>query len=300
MFINKCNRVENFLPLIQEFYQEIKYCPSKEIILFRGQSVDKPLLPKYARTVMTALKDWDIEEEVLKVEKSRFAEFSRRVGRLVEKVPANDWDLLALAQHHGMETRLLDWTENPLVALYFAFENGSLEDMDNVLWLLRVPRNEIIMPLPLSPFNTGRTTVFRPALVSPRMAAQLGWFTVHAYLDKSHRFIPLDRNTVYQDLLGKMDLGAMHNKVVLRYLDRVGINALSLFPDLDGLGKYINKSSDFSYSNWEFREKPRRKEEPEPATSWQKIREKKKVIIVKKNPNPDHKSHDTSFSRLVR
>lgn len=285
MFQNQCRKVEDFLPLIQEFYQEIKYSPSKEIILFRGQSVDEPLLPKYARTVMTALKNWGIEEEVLKVEKSRFAEFSRRVGRLVEKVPANDWDLLALAQHHGMETRLLDWTENPLVALYFAFENGSLETMNNVLWLLRVPRDEIVMPSPeLSPFDAGRTTVFRPTLVSPRMAAQLGWFTVHAYLDKSHQFIPLDRNTAYQDLLGKMDLGAMHNEVVLRYLNRVGINALSLFPDLDGLGKYINKSSDFSYSNWEFVEKVRRKDEPAPVTSWKKTSAKKKAIIVKKNP----------------
>jgi hypothetical protein len=206
----------------------------------------------------------------------------------VEKVPTNDWDLLGLAQHHGMETRLLDWTENPLVALYFAFENGSLETMDNVLWLLRVPRNEIVIPsTDISPFDTGRTNVFRPNLVSPRMAAQLGWFTVHAYLDKSHRFLPLDSNIAYQDLLGKMELGAMHNEVVLRFLNRVGINALSLFPDLDGLGKYINNSSDFSYSNWEFSEKVRRKEEPAPSTSWawEKIREKRGLLLQKKNPN---------------
>ena len=285
MFKNQCRKVEDFLPLIQEFYQEIKYSPSKEIVLFRGQSVDKPLLPKYARTVMEALKNFGIEEEVLKVEMSRFAEFSRRVGRLIESVPGNDWDLLALGQHHGMETRLLDWTENPLVALYFAFENGSPEDMGNVLWLLRVPREEIVTPTPeVSPFEANRTTVFRPTLVSPRMAAQSGWFTAHAYLDNSHRFIPLDRNTAYQDLLGKMDLGAMSNEVVLRYLNRVGINALSLFPDLDGLGKYINKSSDFSYSDWEFVEKPRRKGESAPTTSWEKTPTRKKLIIVKKNP----------------
>ena len=75
MFIADCNDVEKFLPIIQSFYQKINYSPSKEIILFRGQNSDEPLLPKYAHTIISLFDDDAITgEEVLSVEKERFLE----------------------------------------------------------------------------------------------------------------------------------------------------------------------------------------------------------------------------------
>ena len=50
--------------------------------------------------------------------------------------PGNDVEWLILAQHYGIATPLLDWTENPLVALYFACENSS---EDGVIWQVRRP-----------------------------------------------------------------------------------------------------------------------------------------------------------------
>src|SRR5688572_9039340 len=62
----------------------------------------------------------------LPLERVIFANFKRRAPQFINIRGMTEWDLLALAQHHGLPTRLLDWTTNPLVAAYFAVTSEPL------------------------------------------------------------------------------------------------------------------------------------------------------------------------------
>ena len=82
--------------------------------IFRGvNSADYVLKPSIARGTLHYDYSRKLEDYV-------FTRFKRESLPYLGFRPADDWDWLALAQHHGVPTRLLDWTESPLVAAFFA------------------------------------------------------------------------------------------------------------------------------------------------------------------------------------
>jgi hypothetical protein len=215
----------------KEYQDIILSIPTEEFILYRGQPLDKPLLPKIARYNVP---------DVRKVECEMLEDFKSRSLHLIEHYPANSWDWLALAQHHGMATRLLDWSENPLNALWFSMiELQNIKQDHSVVWGFNVPREDVIRSgADTDPFRVGGTKVFKPNHITKRISAQFGWFTIHEQ-NADNTFEPFEKNKDYSDRLFKIKIESHSFRECKKRLHHYGINSATMYPDIDGLAKYV-------------------------------------------------------------
>jgi hypothetical protein len=197
--------------------------------LYRGQAQGtRALIASAGR-----LPRWDLSRspnpdlEVFRAWKLRASFYERAI-------PPNDWEALAVAAHHGLATRLLDWSLNPLVALFFAVNDAGFEapGHDGALYVFRVDR--VIDPEKAALDEVREVAVFFPAGHTHRVIRQRGAFTYHpepvCALEEVAARGQLQRYTV--PCQAKCDLR--------KQLDRVGINFEMLFPDLEGFSQHLN------------------------------------------------------------
>ena len=215
------NSFEELASLVQLFRKDGKW-------IFRGvRQSTYELIPKIGRpesrkgrgSGQSLPYDRDAEDTMIR-------HFIRSAGPYVKHIPATRLEWLALAQHHGMFTRLLDWSESLLVAAYFA-----VEDARN---LASRPMIYCVRDIPLAPADKhdkldelDDVMLYYPPHISPRIPAQTGLFTAHKSPDKL--FIP---NNVVRIAIGQ---GPLTLKLDL---NACGVHKASLFPDIDGLAEY--------------------------------------------------------------
>lgn len=154
------------------------------------------------------------------------------------ELPTRAIERLAVAQHHGLATRLLDWTSNPLVATYFACAESELAD--GAIYILETP-DQIFTEDADIKMLTAQQGVFgyMPKPIAPRVLNQKGLFTVHcdaaqAISIKKSRFVADEFN------LNRVVIPAALKSELLAMLNDYGINRSSLFPDFDGLSSHLN------------------------------------------------------------
>lgn len=141
---------------------------------------------------------------------------------------------LALAQHHGLATRLLDWSMNPLVACYFACSDHA--DKDGAVWMYEMGGDGFLTDENTRDTLKERQGVFgyRPKAAFPRVINQRGVFSVHC--DAAHPIDVRESEVIkgYPNLI-RLDIPSALKVEILIHLGDYGIDRSYLFPDLDGL-----------------------------------------------------------------
>ena len=156
-----------------------------------------------------------------------FQAFKRSASIFLDRTPENDWEWLALAQHYGLPTRLLDWTSNPLVACYFAVSSGN-QNEDAVVYAHSIQDEQVIDPaVRQDPFSIEKVCFLLPAHTTRRIATQKGLFSVHPEPN-----VPWTPETLDK---GKFVIPQKVRKRFRRRLFRLGIDPSHIRADLDGI-----------------------------------------------------------------
>jgi hypothetical protein len=169
----------------------------------------------------------------------------------------SDWQILLNMQHYGVPTRLLDWTWNMGAALYFATAGNPISP---TLWIMAphelnlrsIGKEWILDTSSISDTEEGEyekfsvydlitknTTVENPFAIEPahsnrRISAQRGTFTVHGYGKKAIE-------EVFPDIVRKIEIPISEVGSIKKLLSSLGIDAFSVFPDNEGLAKYLKE-----------------------------------------------------------
>lgn len=190
-------------------------------------------------------------------------EFAVRAPALsrFEPLPANDWDLYFLMQHYGAPTRLLDWTESPAIALYFAVRDNP-GHYDSAVWMLDpyelnklvIKKNEVISPgaqgvnkkdiervLPWLPERWSKKdppdwplAIF-PTHIARRISSQKSCFTIHGKQEQG--FSKFSAGA--KPCLKKIIIPGHVVRETRLALQDYGIDDTTIFPDLEGLGRAL-------------------------------------------------------------
>lgn len=201
--------------------------------IFRGQRQYWPLLPRVI--------DGCQRGQILDKEGWLFGKFKKDAARCLHVAPDNDWDWLVVAQHHRLSTRLLDWSFDPLVALWFALEKYEEEGGSPEVWVLTPSIDDYVTPEKgLRPFQGTRTKVFKPIFQIPRVVAQKGCFTLFKHVEKySSAFVPLEKNFELRKKIQRIRISERSCKIILQELERNGYNHEYIYPDIDEVSKRI-------------------------------------------------------------
>jgi hypothetical protein len=203
-------------------------------------------------------KDWDLVPSLFRrpagitAERAIIKVFKQQSRPYLTERPTSEWEWLFLMQHHRLPTRLLDWSQSPLVALYFALfdKDAKHESKDAALWVLdpielnrsaghrRLFELELLafdvddildsyLPNEVNPNAPANPVAAIGPRNSPRMVAQTGTFTI------THAEPLAIQNVGAGSHVWRLVIPAAAKPTLREELGLLGITEDLLFPDLD-------------------------------------------------------------------
>ncbi|MCK5388083.1 MAG: FRG domain-containing protein [Candidatus Izimaplasma sp.] len=253
-------RINSWNELLDEMFQGAF---NEDIKRFRSPCVFRGMSNKDMKLENTLHRNCGDKSE--KLEKSLVRNFSKYAAKEIALIPGIDsvWKTLAIGQHHGLPTRLLDWTYSPLIALHFATEDLDEYDKDGVIWCVNHHNLREILPVKakkvleeessfvftnemmsklfsgLSQFNTSKAgendyfLFFEPPAIDFRIINQYALFSIPTNIEK-----PLEE-LITSESSKKLIIPKELKWEFRDKLDQLNINERVLFGGLTGLTSWL-------------------------------------------------------------
>lgn len=256
---------EETVTSLSKFIDIIKELGDEGFSFYRGQDsyMKQKLLPSLLRL------DYETGERRIfsnKCDQTFINTFKSKGISHLDILPENDWEWMSTAQHFSLPTRLLDWSQSPLSALFFAVENErykykeEIEDSP-VVWCLNpnalneksrfiedyniipniIEKNETFHSNLKQKFGVGvtLTEVIPPvALICPssnnRINAQRGVFTLFPL-----NAVPLEESEFADEILFKLKIDRNLKEGIKKQLFSIGVSYSSIYPELEYISKDI-------------------------------------------------------------
>lgn len=237
---------KNIITSVEDLLQKVSLANDR---LYRGQAdASWNVVPQIGRIDLHKVNipfnnDWaSLQNQIIK-------SFKLYGSVHLNPEPKNFLQWLIHAQHHGTPTRLLDWSTSPLKALYFAVEDTHNYSVDGCFFEYmpfewRLTDEDIDL-------DDVTLQAFRPVQINPRITAQDGCFTLFPLPSGDDEFSNINKfsmcpedctNPESNGYLQKYTIPSDSKTKIRIDLDKLGINDKSMFPDLDGISKYIKRS----------------------------------------------------------